>query len=218
MTGLSGYLIMRIGLTAAFGFILFFVLSRINRFKVFEFIAALAAFFAISAFVPVENIFTGFENPISTLNYQLSKPAVDVIESEDFAVVLYKKNEKSFSTFITPKRSDSYKLPMIFNNSGKLILTQDLLYPNLSLYYCHSAKSDKAIFMIIEYGASADKDRYAFRDSQDSSFKQLPKRILGDELNEIIVAVHYAELDANDKDYSLFINDVEALSHYKLKK
>lgn len=212
---LSPFLLSRIMTTAVFAIVLFFVLRYFKKLRVLDFLAYLSIFFAFSAFVPAENLFSGFENPISVLNYQIAKPATDVIETEGFAAVLYKKNESAIGIFQTHKRGDLYRLPQLFSNSARLF---DLgyEYPNLSVYISHIGSSDKAILIIVEYDAFTDSDRYTFTNSQNSEFKQLQKRIVGDELNPLVVAIHYTELDADDKDFTLFIDNKEVLKNIKV--
>lgn len=213
---LSPFLTSRIVVTVVFAIVLYFVLKRFNKLKLLDFLAYLSIFFAISAFVPAENLFFGFNNPISVLNYQVAKPATDVIEADSFAAVFYKKTSSSFGIFQTHKRGNQYRLPQLFDNTAKLVELPGYDYPSLSVYVSHIGSSDKALLIIIEYDALIDSDRYTFTDSQNSEFKQLPKRIVNDEPNSLIVAIHYAEVDAEDKDFSLFINNKEALKDFKI--
>ena len=213
---LSPFLLSRIIVTAVFAIVLYIVLKYIRKLKLLDFLAYLSIFFALSAFVPAENIFFGFENPISALNYQVAKPATDVIESDGFAAVLYRKNENVVGIFQTPKRGEQYRLPQIYNNSPRNIELPGYDFPSLSVFISHIGSSDKAFLIIVEYDAFADSDRYTLTDSQNSDFKQLPKRQVGDALAPVIVAIHYAELDAKDKEYTLFINNKEALTNIKI--
>ena len=213
---LSPFLISRIFATAFFAIVLYFVLKRFNKLKFLDFFAYLSIFFAISAFVPAENLFTGFESPISVLNYQAAKPATDVIESDSFAAVLYKKTDSAFGIYQTHKRGDLYRLPQLFNNNARLLKMPGYDYPTLSVYISHIGSSDKALLIIIEYDALNESDRYTFTDSQSSEFKQLPKKIIGDELGSLVVAIHYAEIDANDKAFTLSINNQEVFINIKV--
>ena len=213
---LSPFLTSRIIVAVVFAIVLFFVLKHFKKLKVLDFLAYISIFFAISAFVPAESLFSGFENPISVLNYQVAKPATDVLETDGFAAVFYKKNESAVGIFQTPKRGDLYRLPLIFNNSARFVELPGYDYPSLSVYISHVGSSDKALLIIVEYDALEDGDLYTFTDSRNSEFKQLPKRKVGDELTPLVIAIHYAEVDANDKDFTLFINNRETLKNIKI--
>lgn len=215
MPAMSTFLTVRIFVTVAFAIASFiFFKKKFKKFKVMEYLFTVTIFFALSAFVPAENIFK-FATPGAALQYQTTRHATDVIDSEKFSVVLYKKNERAVGVFQTGKSGNKYTLPMLFNDTGKM-LDMPYDYPGLTAYICRAGGSDKAILVIIEYDALAEGDRYSYTDTQNSLFKQLNKRLLTKD-DETIVSIHYAEIDANDKNYNLSIDNKVVFRDLKIK-
>ena len=212
---MSMFLSVRIIVSIVFAVIAFiFFKKKFRKFKLIEYLFTIAMFFAISAFVPFENI-GKFASPQAALGYQTTRPSTDIIESEKFSVVLYKKNERAIGVFQTGKSGNKYTLPMLTNDSGKM-LDMPYDYPGLTAYVCRAGGSDKALLVLIEYDALEEGDRYTYTDSQNSTFKALPKRLLTKDENTI-VSIYYAEIDANDKNYNLSINNTVVFKDLKLK-